>query len=53
MDVNIHLTQELTDKLFAILEARKSGQTAAELAAELLEDSIYSTYIRDVDGYKA
>lgn len=52
MKLNINLNQELTDKLFSILEARKNGQTAEELAAELLEDSICVAYIRDVDGYR-
>lgn len=53
MRIEINLSQELTEKLFQVQRARQTGQTANELAAELLEDAIYSAYIQDVDGYKA
>lgn len=53
MQVVINLPQEATDKLFEVLRAKQSGQTAEELAAELLEDAIYSAGIQYVDGYRA
>lgn len=49
MQVVINLPQEATDKLFEVLRAKQSGQTAEELAGELLEDAIYTAGIRYVD----
>lgn len=46
MQVTVNLPQDVTDKLFEVLQAKQSGQTAEELAAELLEDAIYSAAIQ-------
>ena len=48
----IYLNEELSNRLFAILEARNSDQTAQELAKELLETAIDTAYFREVQGYK-
>ena len=43
MDITITLSQELTDRLCLIREARGNRQTLEELSAELLEDAIWAT----------
>lgn len=53
MQVIVDLPQDVTDKLFEVLRAKKSGQTAEELAAELLEDAVYSAYLQFVDEHRA
>lgn len=44
MQVIVNLPQEAADKLLEV--AKKSGQTAEELAEQLLEDAVYDAGIR-------
>lgn len=46
----IYLSEEDATKLFAVLDNRNSGQTAQELAEELLHDRIRYAYKREVQG---
>lgn len=48
----ITLSEDLTNRLFEILDNRNSEQTAQELAKELLETAIDTTYFREIKGYK-
>ena len=48
MEITIRLSDNTANMLFDLLKTRKSTQTtAAELARELLEESIEVTYLRE------
>ncbi len=41
MEITINLPEDETRRLFEILEKKQSGQTAEELARELLIDAVW------------